>query len=181
MLCQIINRTLLCNECVESVTFVARCWNAIALFIQSGNIRSMHYYIWYFLSHAYEYKTNFGYRNIFATKIFRTDLTLSTHYKYHKLVRFHHKSVSNSSQLSNCLAQESQENQWAILSLLSFHFSFDKNSLTYVCVRVCKTSVLSSNKHIRKSVCWEARATWFPQAANDWSPFCRTVRNAQIK
>lgn len=91
---------------------------------------------------------------IFVTKIFWTDLTLSTHYKYRKLVRFHHKfhlKFFPTLQLSRSRVNLLQESQYRKkvaffllfiipLFFLLFIFSPTKISLTYVCVRVCKTS-----------------------------------------
>lgn len=87
---------------------------------------------------------------IFATKIFRTDLTLSTHYKYRKLVRFHHKfhlKFFPTLQLSRSRVNLLQESQYRKslffllfiipLFFLLFIFPPTKTSLIRMCVYVC--------------------------------------------
>lgn len=150
MLCQIISRTLLCNECVESVKLLSWCWTAIVTYSigQYPISWNMHHYIGYFsLSCMLNIKWIPVY--IFATKIFRTDLTLSTHYKYRKLVRFHHKfhlKFFPTLQLSRSRVNLLQESQYRkslffYFSLyrfffFTFDFSSDKN-LIDVCVCTC--------------------------------------------
>lgn len=128
MLCQIISRTLLCNECVESVKLLSWCWTAIVTYSigQYPISWNMHHTSDIFPSHACKYKMNSG-LYIFATKIFRTDLTLSTHYKYRKLVRFHHKfhlKFFPTLQLSRSRVNLLQESQYRkSLFFFTFHYT----------------------------------------------------------
>lgn len=87
---------------------------------------------------------------IFATKIFRTDLTLSTHYKYRKLVRFHHKfhlKFFPTLQLSRSRVNLLQESQYrkslffnfSLYRFFFFYFWFFLRQKSHwrMCVYVC--------------------------------------------
>lgn len=73
------------------------------------------------------------------------DLTLSTHYKYRKLVRFHHKFIPNSFQFCTVSLKKSHKEQYIHICILFFFIFFFNQNLIDMFVYVCVKQALCSN------------------------------------